>query len=289
MIMGTGKIVSFILLLFISYFASFAQPSEPGPVKLEKLADNVFEIQGGRGANGGLFIGDDGVIIIDSKMDKQSVDQIMAEISKLTDKPVKFLINTHSDGDHVNGNPFFPESAIIVAHQKCREEFFLPGRDGSPSMWLTPDLSPYLPQVTFTDKMDLYSGNDKIELWYFGRGHTSGDIVVNFPEHKVAFIGDQIFMNRVPLIHLHKGGNSHSNVVYLEKMLDTIDAEKFSSGHSEVVGRDDIRNYISTMKARQSRVAGFIEKGYTLEQIKSEFSEGEAALTETIYYELIGE
>jgi cyclase len=138
--MGSGKIVTFILLLFISYYNSIAQPSEPSPVRLEKLADNLYEIQGGRGANGGLFIGDDGVIIIDSKMDKQSVDQIMAEMSKLTDKPVKFLINTHSDGDHVNGNPYFPESAVIVAHQKCREEFFLPGRDGSPSMWLTPDL-----------------------------------------------------------------------------------------------------------------------------------------------------
>jgi cyclase len=86
--------------------------------------------------------------------------------------------------------------------------------------------------------MDLYSGRDKIELWYFGKGHTSGDIVVYFPEHKVAFIGDQIFMNRVPLIHLHKGGNSHSSVAYLEKMLETLDAEKFSSGHSDVVGRE---------------------------------------------------
>jgi cyclase len=249
----------------------------------------LYEIQGGRGANSGLFIGEDGVIVIDSKMDKQTVDQIMSEISKLTDKPVKFLINTHSDGDHVNGNPFFPESAIIVAHKKCREEFFLPGRDGSPSMWLTPDLSPYVPQVTFTDRMDLYSGKDKIELWYFGRGHTSGDIVVNFPEQKVAFIGDQIFMNRVPLIHLHKGGNSHLSVAYLEKMLETIDAEKFSSGHSDVVGREDIRGYINEMKARQARVAGLVEKEYTLEQIKSEFSESEATLTETIYYEVIGE
>jgi cyclase len=286
--MGTVKILSLIYLLVISHYASVAQTSDPGTIRLEKLADNLYEIQGGRGANSGLFIGDDGVVIIDSKIDRPTVDQIMSEIGKLTDKPVKFLINTHSDGDHVNGNPFFPESAIIVAHQKCREEFFLPGRDGSPSMWLTPDLSPYVPKVTFTDRMDLYSGKDRIELWYFGRGHTSGDIVVNFPEQKVAFIGDQIFMNRVPLIHVHKGGNSHSSVEYLEKMLESVDAEKFSSGHSDVVGREDIRGYINEMKTRQARVAGFIEKKYTLEQIKSEFSESEATLTETIYYEIIG-
>lgn len=275
----------FIIISILAIAPAIAQDA----VSLLKLADNLYEIRGGRGANGGLFIGDDGVMVIDSKMDRESVDQTLAEIRKLTDKPIRFLVNTHSDGDHVNGNPYFPESVTIVAHENCREEFFLPGRDGSPSMWLTPDLMPYMPQVTFNDRLDLYLGRDKVELWYFGIGHTSGDIVVYFPERKVAFIGDQIFMNRVPLIHLHKGGNSHSSVRYLEKMLETLDAEKFSSGHSDMVGREEISGYINEMKARQSAVTAMIEKSYSLEQVLSEFTESEAALTETIYFEVKGE
>lgn len=287
--MNPRKVLAGLSIFIVISILSIAPTIAQDAVSLLKLADNLYEIRGGRGANGGLFIGDDGVMVIDSKMDRESVDQTLAEIRKLTDKPIRFLVNTHSDGDHVNGNPYFPESVTIVAHENCREEFLLPGRDGSPSIWLTPDLMPYMPQVTFNDRLDLYLGRDKVELWYFGIGHTSGDIVVYFPERKVAFIGDQIFMNRVPLIHLHKGGNSHSSVGYLEKMLDTLDAEKFSSGHSDMVGREGISGYINEMKVRQSAVAAMIEKNYSLEQVLSEFTESEAALTETIYFEVKGE
>ncbi len=281
------------LLLIVALFAAIPltaylqQATEP--VSLYEIADNLYEIRGGRGANGGLFIGDDAVLVIDAKMDRASVDQTLQEIGKLTGKPVRYLVNTHSDGDHVNGNRYFPADVTIIAHENCREEFFLPARDGSPSMWLTPDLLPYTPQVTFSDRLDLHPGRDRVELWYFGVGHTSGDIVVYFPGQKVAFIGDQIFLNRVPLIHVHKGGNSHANVRYLEKMLETLDAEKFSSGHSEIVGRDDIKSYIEEMKARQGKVARLVQKDYTLDQVLAEFSESEAALTETIFNEITAE
>jgi cyclase len=284
--MQPRKILVFLIASLFFSHPAFSQ-SETNPVVLKKIAENIYEIQGGRGANGGLFVGDDGVMVIDSKMDRRSVDQIFTEIGKITDKPVRYLINTHSDGDHVNGNPYFPESVTIIAHENCREEFFLPARDGSPSMWLSYELLPYIPQLTFNDRMDIHLGRDRVELWYFGRGHTSGDLVVYFPEQKVAFIGDQVFMNRVPLIHLHKGGNSHMNVNYLEKMLETLDAEIFSSGHSDVTGRNDIRMYIDRMKEFQAKVAGLAEDGLTLEEVKGHFSENEASLTEIIYYEIL--
>ena len=92
---------------------SFGQQREAQPVYLEKISDNLFQVLGGRGANGGFYIGDNGVLVIDSKMTKESVDQTLAEIQKLTDKPIKYLINTHSDGDHIAGNRFFPASVTI--------------------------------------------------------------------------------------------------------------------------------------------------------------------------------
>lgn len=285
--MSAKTLLFSLIAITLPVNVAVAQQNPANPVVLENIAENIYEIKGGSGANGGLFIGEDGVLVIDAKMNKESVDQTLAEIRKLTAKPLRFLVNTHSDGDHVNGNRYFPESVIIVSHENCREEFFLSGRDGSPSMWLTPDLLPYTPHVTFNDRLDLHLGRDRVELWHFGTGHTSGDIVVYFPGQKVAFIGDQIFLNRVPLIHIHKGGNSHSNVKYLETMLETLDAEKFSSGHSEVAGREDVRKYISEMKARHAKVAGLMQKNYTLEQVKAEFPQNEATLTETIYYEIL--
>jgi len=274
-----------VALSFSCY--TIAQQNQAPAVSLNRIGDNLYEIKGGSGANGGAFIGEYGVLLIDAKMNQESVNQTIQEIRKLTDKPVRFLVNTHSDGDHVNGNRFFPESVIFVAHENCRQEFFHPGRNGEASAWNDPELAPFVPSVTFSNKMDLWVDPKKTELWYFGTGHTTGDIVVNFPHEKIAFFGDQVFKGRVQLIHSYKGGNSFKHVETLEKMLGTLDAEKFYSGHSEMLSRDDIHNHISEMKELQNKVADLLRKNLSLENIKKEFSNDQSALVETIYNEII--
>ena len=276
--------ILFFLLLLVSY--SFSQQREVPPVKLEKISDRLYEILGGRGANGGAYIGDNGVLIIDAKMDKKSVDQVIEEVKKITDNPIKYLVNTHSDGDHVTGNQYFPETVTFMSHENCRKELFHPSRDGSPSEWNKPELAPYIPSLTIRDKMDVYLGSKRVELWYFGVGHTTGDIVIYFPEEKTAFIGDQIFLTRPQLIHSYKGGNSFEYVKTLTKMLATLEAEKFCSGHSEIADREAIRSHIDQIKKRQEKVKELIEKGKSLEEIKSEFNGNEARLIEAIYNEI---
>jgi len=235
---------------------------------------------------GGVYVGDNAVLVIDAKMDKKSVEQVIEGVRQITDKPIKYLVNTHSDGDHVMGNRYFPEIVTFIAHENCRKEFFHPRRDGTPSEWNKPELSPFVPSLTFRDKMDVYLGSKKVELWYFGVGHTTGYIVIYFPEEKTVFVGDQIFLTRTQLIHSYKGGNSFEHVKTLTKMLQTIDAEKFCSGHSEVTDREGIKNQIGQMKNRQEKVKDLIEEGKNIEEIKSEFEENEARLIETIYDEI---
>ena len=277
-------VVPLILLLFASY--SFSQQGEVQPVEFKKISDRLYEIVGGRGANGGAYIGDNAVLIIDAKMDKNSVDQVVEGIKKITDNPIKYLVNTHSDGDHVRGNQYFPETVTLISHENCRKELFHPSRDGTPSEWNKPELAPFVPSLTFKDKMDVYLGSIRVELWYFGIGHTTGDTVVYFPEEKTAFLGDQIFLTRPQLIHSYKGGNSFKHVKTLAKMLDTLDAGQFCSGHSEIADREAIKNHIDQMKKRQEKVKALIEKGKSLEEIKSEFEENEARLIESIYNEI---
>ncbi len=278
--------ILFFLVLFISF--SFAQQQEILPVKLKMISERLYEILDGRGARGGIYIGDNGVLVIDAKMDKKSVDETIDEIKKITDKPIKYLINTHSDRDHINGNQYFPKTITFVAHENCRKEFFHPSRDGTPSDWKKPELMPFLPSITFRDQMDVYLGSKKVELWYFGIGHTTGDAVVYFPEEKTAFLGDQIFLNRPQLIHSYKGGNSFEHVKTLTKMLETLDAKKFCNGHSEILDRKTIMKHIDEMKGRQGKVKSLIEKNKTLKKIKNEFKENETSLIETIYNELKG-
>jgi cyclase len=279
--------IVFILSVFVLLtFLPFAQAQGTLPVKLKVISGGVYEILEGRGARGGAYIGSSGVLLIDSKMDKKSVDETLGEIKKLTDKPIKYLINTHSDWDHIDGNQYFPETVTFIAHENCRKEFFHSKRDGTPSDWKKPELIPFLPAITFFDRMDLYLGSKKIELWYFGVGHTTGDAVVYFREEKIAFIGDQVFLERPPLIHSYKGGNSFEHVKTLKKMLATLDAEKFFSGHSEIADRETVRKHIAEMEERQRKVKSLIGKNKTLEEIGAEFPKNEAALIETIYNEI---
>ncbi len=274
----------FFLVLFIPL--SDAQQQETKPVELKQISDRLYEILGGRGANGGMYIGDNEVLVIDAKMDENSVDAVIAEIAKITDKPITYLVNTHSDGDHVWGNQYFPQTVTFVAHENCRKEFFHKQRNGNESNWNKPELAPFVPSLTFREKMNIYTGTKKVELWYFGVGHTTGDIVVYFPEEKTAFIGDQIFLTRPQLIHSYKGGNSFGHVKALTKMLETLDAEKFCSGHSEIADRETIKKLIDQMKKRQEKIKLLIEKDKTLEDVKMEFEENESRLVEVIYNEI---
>lgn len=272
------------LVLFIPF--SFAQQQEILPVKLKMISEGLFEILEGRGARGGVYIGYDGVLLIDSKMDKKSVDETIEGIKKITDKPIKYLINTHSDADHIDGNQYISQPVTFIAHESCRKEFFHPRRDGTPSDWNKPELMPFLPSITFRDQMSLYLGPKRVELWYFGIGHTTGDTVVYFREEKIAFIGDQIFLDRPQVIHSYKGGNSFEHVKTLTRMLETLGAEQFCSGHSEIADRKTIMKHIAEMKERQGKVKSLIERNKSLEEIRNEFKQSEIILIETIYKEL---
>jgi cyclase len=280
------KIIFMLALTFLFVSSALSQRRVEQPVEFKKISDKLFEIIGGRGAQGGAYIGDDVVLVIDAKMDKASVDQVIEGIKKITDKPIKYLVNTHGDGDHIAGNRYFPKTVTIIAHENCRKDFFLPGRNGAASEWSKPELVSFVPSLTFSEKMNIYLGSKKVELWYFGVGHTTGDTVVYFPEEKTAFIGDQVFLSRAQLIHSYKGGDSFEHVRTLTKMLDTIDTEKFCSGHSEMTNRAGIENHISRMKKRQEKVRALISKGKSTEEIKSEFEENEARLIETICDEI---
>jgi len=272
-------------ILLFSFFFITAQNREVKPVTLDKISDNLYQVLGGRGATGGMYIGENKVLIIDSKMDKASVDGIYKAVKEVTDKPVTLLVNTHSDGDHINGNQFFPESVTIIAHENCRKEFFHPQRNGEPSKWSSDELKPFVPEITFKEQMKLHSGNQTVELHYFGIGHTTGDLVVYFPKEKTAFIGDQIFWGRPQLIHSYKGGNLFEHVKTTQKLL-SLDAEKFCSGHAEIKTRKDVQQHLVEIVAFQEKVKGFVDQGKTLEETKSEFEQNEGRLVEVIYNEL---
>ncbi len=277
-----------VFILFFSFSSSItAQQQEPAPVKASQVKGNIYEVKGGRGANAGFFIGEKEVLVIDAKMTEESAKQMIAEIKKLTSNPIKYVILTHSDGDHVNGLVGFPPDVIIVAHHQTRKDMDNAFKD--------PKLRSYLPSLTFSKKLKLHSGDKTIKLFHFGPAHTSGDIVVYFPDEKVAFLGDLLFLGRDPLIHKHKNGNSFGLVKALKSILK-LDADTFIHGHGDIASPSDVEGVIKSLEEKQTKIKALIKEGKSLEEIKKIFNvedrpprPGERrwlSLVETIYLEL---
>jgi cyclase len=276
-------IIAFLLLFTVA--ALHAQQGETEPVSLQKITDRIYQINGGSGANGGVILCETGIVVIDSKMDEASVKQSLQAIRTLSQKPVIYLVNTHSDGDHIMGNRYFPESVTVVAQENCRDDFFKENF-GRPSDWDEPANYPFTPCITFKENMNLWLGKDRVELHYYGKGHTSGDIVVYIPDEKVAFIGDLYFTDRPQLIHSAKGGNSFDYVHTLSGILKNLDAETFISGHSAPAGRDELLAHLQDMEERQEKVKELMDQDLDLETVLTYFDEGESRLVTSIYQEI---
>jgi cyclase len=176
-----------------------AQQQQQKVAQLEKLKDNLYVIKGG-GGNTAAFITANGVVIVDTKLAGWG-QVILDQIKTVTNKPVTMIINTHTHGDHVGGNPEFPATVDVVAQEntKANMEKMPPFQSDSGRQ--------YLPKRTFTDKMSLLSGDDRIDLYYFGRGHTNGDAFVVFPALRVMHAGDLFPGKQAPIMDTNNGGS----------------------------------------------------------------------------------
>lgn len=260
---------------------------EPPPVTAHQVKGNIYEVKGGSGANSGFFIGENEVLVIDAKMNEKSAKQIIEEIKKLTANPIKHIVLTHSDGDHVNGLFAFPDKTNIISHHQTRKHM--------DQAFDEPSQKSYLPNQTFSEKLKLYAGNKLIKLLHFGPAHTDGDVIVYFPEEKVAFLGDLLFLGRDPLIHRHKNGNSFGLIKALKGILK-LDADTFVHGHGDIVGKSEIEGLINTLEEKQVKIKALIQEGKSLDEIKKAFDVQDLparsgrsrrpSLVEVIYLEL---
>jgi cyclase len=160
------------------------------PEPIEHIKDNVYKIFGG-GGNTLVVVQPDGVVLVDTKLPNNG-PAILSEVKKVTDKPIKLIINTHSHPDHVGSNDYIREqypNVRIVMNEGAKEE--LSGPQSNPKL---------LPTETYTDHMTIGSGADQIELYHFGRGHTNGDTFVLFSAARLLCMGDVMAWNMAPFL-----------------------------------------------------------------------------------------
>jgi cyclase len=233
-----------------AYQAPPASSPTPGPkvVEVEKVRDNLYMLKGG-GGNTAVFIGSTGVVVVDTKLPGWG-QPILDKIKELTPKPVTTIINTHTHGDHVSGNVEFPATVDIVTQENTKtnmDKMALP--TGVPASALGPNVfatsgGKGLPKRTFKDTLTLDKGPDRIDLFYFGRGHTNGDAFVVFPALHVMHAGDVFARKGPPLLDGNNGGSGVFIGDTLAKAASTIKGvDTVITGHSTLMTWADLEEY----------------------------------------------
>ena len=215
-------------------------------IQVEKLKDNLFLLRGG-GGNTAVFVGADGVTVVDTKIPGWG-QPLIAKIKEITPKPVVRIINTHTHYDHVGGNVDFPTTVEFVAHVNTRAnmEKGLPPK-GAESR-VPPDVfkangGKNMANRTFKNTMTIGNGADRIDLYYFGRGHTNGDAWVVFPSLRVMHAGDIFSGKLVPLLDSNNGGSGVEIADTLAKAAKVEDVDSIITGHSTVMTPADLMEY----------------------------------------------
>ena len=202
-------------------------PAQPQPLEIEKVKDNLFMIKNG-GGNTGVFVTQNVVVVVDTKLVNYGA-AILEKIRSVTDKPVTMIINTHTHGDHTGSNAEFPATVDIVAQENTKAN--MEKMDAFKG-----DKAQFLPKRTFKDKMTVLGGADRIDLYYFGAGHTSGDALVVFPALRVMHAGDLFAWKALPIMDTNNGGSGIAYPETVKKAANTIkNVDLVIPGHSPVM------------------------------------------------------
>jgi cyclase len=256
---------------FLSFGTLAVAQQQPVPLKVTKIKDNVYWVQGGVGSNDGVIVGNTGVIVVDTKTTPDSEKGVIAEIAKITPKAVNTVFITHSDGDHVNGLAAFPAGLTIVAQENCKKEMEASAGSRNPAP------QDRLPTKTYakTDKMTV--DGIHVRLYHWAAGHTSGDTVVYLPDQKIVFGGDLLVTNRPDtLIHPEKNGSAAGWIENAKGMV-ALNADTYLTGHGDMMTKADVQKKLDLIQDKYNKVKSMAAQGKSLDEIKTSFGEPTAA------------
>jgi cyclase len=292
-----------ILAAGVSALAAAQEPDfSKVEIKATKVAGNIYMLEGA-GGNIGVSVGEDGIVIVDDQF-APLAPKIQAALKGITERPVRFVINTHYHFDHVGGNEFFQQQAPVIAQDNVRkrlESGGAAGNFGSFHLEFPPSAREALPIVTFDHQATVHLNGEDIRALHFPSGHTDGDCMVFFTRSNVVHMGDDFVTYGLPAIDLQAGGSVAGMIAALEQVLSTLPADvKIIPGHGPISGPDDVRKFVTMLKETRSAVETAVKAGKTLPQMEQEgvldrwTSLANQFITthvymETLYNELTGE
>ena len=268
-----------LLLLFLLGAAVFAvaqdQDFSKVQIKVTKVSGNIYMLQGS-GGNIAASVGEDGIVIVDDQY-APLADKIAAALKGIgvTDKPVRFVINTHYHGDHTGGNaPFASGGSTVIAQDNVRKRLETGGKAGiGTAMSMDQKAAPKggLPIITFDHDVTVHLNGEDIRALHFPGGHTDGDAIVFFPKANVVHMGDDFVRYGYPFIDVIAGGSVQGMIAACDKVANVLPSDvKVIPGHGDLASIGDVRDYSVMLKETSSVVQGAINSGKTPEQMKKE-------------------
>jgi cyclase len=244
-------------------------------IKVTKVSGNIYKLEG-EGGNIAASVGEDGIVIVDDQF-APLAEKIQAALKNLgiTDKPVRFVINTHYHGDHTGGNALFANAgSTVIAQDNVRNRMQTGGEAGNRSsikMNVKPAEKAALPVITFDHDVTVHLNGEDICALHFPAGHTDGDAVIFFPKNNVVHMGDDFVRYGFPFIDVASGGGVQGMIAAMEKAATMLPADvKVVPGHGQLSNLDDVRSFVTMLKETSAAVQNAIDDKKTLEQMKKE-------------------
>jgi glyoxylase-like metal-dependent hydrolase (beta-lactamase superfamily II) len=266
-IMRHLSVVSFVVVLCLGAVGAHGQDFDAIQLAVTKVRSNVSVISGG-GGNIGVLVGDDAVLLIDTQME-QLADKIRAAVAEVSDRPVRFIVNTHWHFDHTGCNTCFAsDNPVIIGPAGTRElmgsdqEFPLLGL-GSPAF---PEEA--LPELSVADRLRLDCCGETVEMVHIEGAHSGHDLVVVLKDANVIHAGDLYWSQGYPYVGSPHGGSLDGIIAASNRMLAMADEEtRIIPGHGAVTDRAGLEAYRDMLVSVRDRIQRDIESGLSIEEI----------------------
>lgn len=243
-----------------------AQPGgEAPPITADAIADGVYVLSGGRGANSTLLVTADGALLIDSKLDETSGEALLDAIGDITNQDVRFLVNSHVHPDHTGGNAAFGERGVVIVGHEEVLSILAAGQRGGP-----PAPAAALPAVTFAsgDGLDIRIADETVRIRHMPAAHTTDNSMIHLVSANVFHLGDIYGPARYPVL---AGGTLQGFIDAVTQVLEAADADaRFVPGVGDVTGREELSGYLEMLTTVQQRVQALIDAGKSLEEVIEE-------------------
>jgi glyoxylase-like metal-dependent hydrolase (beta-lactamase superfamily II) len=259
-------------------FAAVAALALPGPAQARQAMDSVqirtvplnrgVYMMVGAGGNIALASGDDAAFLVDDQY-APLTPKILAAIRAITDKPVRFMVNTHWHGDHTGGNENFGKAGtVVVAHDNVRKRMSVEQFISRLNQRAAPSPKMALPSITFPDQVTFHLNGDTIHAVHVPPAHTDGDAIVHWSAANVLHMGDVFFNGRYPFIDLDSGGSFEGVINAVNSALAmSNDQTKIIPGHGELATKADLLRYRDVLVQVRDRVRTLIQQGKTKDEV----------------------